>query len=296
MLGKLIKYEWKDIYKVGCILSLVIIAVTALGCIMLQLPSTMALFGGNSHMSDAQVVVWVIMGIMSLLLYVFILVGATYGLFIFLGIRFYRTMYTDQGYLTNTLPVTSHQLLISKILVSGIWYLILQMVVIASVFALVMSLLNGILADNLTYEGYGSIWEAFGDILPELGMVFDEAGFDLVHYGVVLLLIALIGPFSSMAILFGSITLGQLSRKHKALMGILAYLGVMFANMIIASIVQTISSFRYTFDMMRNDTMTMGMTVNMSSTYDCSLILTVIMSVALYASSHYILTRKLNMD
>ena len=54
MLGKLIKHEWKGIYKVGCILTLVMIAVTAIGCIMLQLPAMTALFSEKNHLSNIQ--------------------------------------------------------------------------------------------------------------------------------------------------------------------------------------------------------------------------------------------------
>lgn len=294
MLGKLIKHEWKDVYKVGCILSLVIIAVTAIGCIMLQLPAMTSLFAENSNLSEGQIFGWVIMGVMSFLLYLFILLGATYGLFIFLGIRFYRTMYTDQGYLTNTLPVTSHQLLISKILVAGIWYLILEIVVAASIFALVIALMNGLLSDTLASEGYRSIWEALGALLPEMGKLYSEMGLNMIHYGISMGLTLLISPFAGIAVLFGSVTLGQLSRKHKAVMGILAYFGVMLVNMIINSIAQTVSTFRYSYDVMYNE---YGSTVfNINGSLDFSFILTIIMAVILYVTSHYILTRKLNLD
>ena len=206
MLGKLIKHEWKNIYKVGCTLTLAIAVISVMGCIMLQLPAMTALISESSGMNDMQTVIWTLMGVMSLMIYIFMLMGATYGLFIFLGIRFYRTMYTDQGYLTNTLPVTSHQLLISKILVSGIWYFIIEVVVFASMIVLVLAMLSGLFADTMVLEGYKNIWEVLAELFSEMSNVYEEMGLDIVRYGIGLLVMILVGPFTTMTVLFGSIT------------------------------------------------------------------------------------------
>lgn len=296
MLGKLIKHEWKGIYKVGCILTLVMIAVTAIGCIMLQLPAMTALFSEKNHLSSMQMLGWSMMGVMSLLIYIFLLMGATYGLFIFLGIRFYRTMYTDQGYLTNTLPVTANQLLVSKIVVSAIWYLLIEIVVFASVFALILAMLNGLLSETLASEGYRNIWDAFAGMISEVSSVYDEIGFDLVHYGITMILLVLVGPFTGMTILYGSITMGQLSKRHKGVMGIIAYLGVNFLTMIISSVVQMINTFRYSHAIMQNEYGSMTVNMNLNGTYDANLIVTIVFAVVLYFVAHYILTKKLNMD
>ena len=77
-------------------------------------------------------------------------------------------------------------------------------------------------------------------------------------------------------------------------MGILAYFGVMFLNMSVASIVQGIATFRYTYEMMNNEYG--DMTVNMNSSYESSFLTVTILAIVLYLTSHYILTKKLNMD
>ena len=81
----------------------------------------------------------------TLILYVIMLLASTWGMLIFLGIRFYRSMYTDEGYLSHTLPVTANQLFLSKILVSGVWYLFISIGIGISVVALVVSLMTGLL-------------------------------------------------------------------------------------------------------------------------------------------------------
>ncbi len=47
---------------------------------------------------------------------------------------FYKTCYTDQGYLTHTLPVTPHQLLNSKILTAIFTHLLMIFAIILSIF------------------------------------------------------------------------------------------------------------------------------------------------------------------
>ena len=76
----------------------------------------------------------------TLILYVIMLLASTWGMLIFLGIRFYRSMYTDEGYLSHTLPVTANQLFLSKVLVSGVWYLFITIGIGISVVALIVSL------------------------------------------------------------------------------------------------------------------------------------------------------------
>ena len=43
-------------------------------------------------------------------------------------------------------------------------------------------------------------------------------GINLLHYGITLLLTYVAGPFITMVTLFGALTIGQLSSKHKGLM------------------------------------------------------------------------------
>ena len=117
MLGKLMKYEWKNTWKVGCLMLLGMFLITVIGCVVLRMPGVTAIFDGNASVAMS----W--LGISSfvatLILYVIMLMAATWGIMIFLGIRFYRSMYSDEGYLSHTLPVTANQLFLSKVLEIG---------------------------------------------------------------------------------------------------------------------------------------------------------------------------------
>ena len=108
MLGKLIKYEWKGLRFPLMIMMIVLAGTMILTCGVIltinpKLDETLAWYSVMALM-------------LSIFLYYFGIIGCTLGTTLIVVVRFYKTCYTDQGYLTHTLPVTPHQLLNSKIL------------------------------------------------------------------------------------------------------------------------------------------------------------------------------------
>ena len=194
MLGKLIKYEWKNIWKAGVLMLLGMFVVTVIGCVVLRMPGglvTEIADGNNMNATQS----WFVLS---------------------LGIRFYRSMYTDEGYLSHTLPVTANQLFLSKVLVSGVWYLFITIGIGISVVALIVSLMTGLLnigeLSSVLTQYNGNIWEFLADAFYELGSTYEEEmGINLLHYGITLLLTYVAGPFIAMVTLFGALTIGQLS-------------------------------------------------------------------------------------
>lgn len=55
---------------------------------------------------------------------------------IYLGMRYHRNLYTDEGYLTNTLPVTANCHVLSKYLCGVLWTFLDAAVILLSVFIL----------------------------------------------------------------------------------------------------------------------------------------------------------------
>ena len=221
--------------------------VTVIGCVVLRMPGGLvAEIADGNDINAAQSWFVVSSFVATLILYVIMLLASTWGMLIFLGIRFYRSMYTDEGYLSHTLPVTANQLFLSKVLVSGAWYLFLTIGIGISVMALVVSLMTGLLnvgeLSSVMTQYNGNIWEFLTDAFYEIGRAYeDEMGINLLHYGITLLLTYVVGPFITMVTLFGALTIGQLSSKHKGFMGILAYAGVTILSSIIGSTVQSLS-------------------------------------------------------
>ena len=297
MLGKLMKYEWKNIWRAGTLMLLGMFVVTVIGCVVLRMPGGLVteIVDGND-INAAQSWFVVSSFVATLILYVIMLLASTWGMLIFLGIRFYRSMYTDEGYLSHTLPVTANQLFLSKVLVSGVWYLFITIGIGISVVALIVSLMTGLLnigeLSSVLTQYNGNIWEFLADAFYELGRTYEEEmGINLLHYGITLLLTYVAGPFIAMVTLFGALTIGQLSSKHKGFMGIMVYAGVTILSSIIGSTVQ--SAFMFGTNVMSSQS---GISVNANSAYDINVITSLLLAAIMYGVSYYIMNKKLNLD
>lgn len=274
MLKKLIKHEWRSTYKVGCLLLFMTLVVTFLGWLSFQSPMWREMNLDN-YRYDYDFGLLDLLSLVSLLMYVFMLAGLCCGIMIYLGVHFYKTMYTDQGYLTHTLPVGRHQLLISKILVSGIWMLAMSVFTILSAFAVTNSLIGVLMP-----KGYGvaDFWQLMGEFFEEFGEVLD---IDFLYVIVRLVVSGILSAFTSVMILFGSITVGQLFTKVRVLMAIVCYVVVIFLSDVIASLVNSI----------------LAMSVaNINDITDVSMIVQLVIAVVLYIASYQIITKRLNME
>lgn len=287
MLGKLIKHEWKGTYKVGCLMLLLLAGITFFGWLAFQSPMWRAM-ATDSESAAIGTGILDILSIFTLLLYVIMLVVIVVGIIVYLAVHFYRTMYTDEGYLTHTLPVTKHQLLVSKILVSGIWEIIVIMMTYLSVFLLALSLIGTIMPDTYT----------FSEFMEEMGIWFrtlreileGEFGMNFLLYKIVLVLGSLLGPFVSMTIIFGAISLGQLFTKHRVLMAIVSYIGVCLVNGILGSVIEAIAGSA----IFKSSTEDFGGFFNVSIWQ--GLIVNLILAVVMYITSYVVTTKRLNME
>jgi hypothetical protein len=137
----------------------------------------------------------------------------------FLIYRFYKSRFTDEGYLTFTLPVTNHQLLLSSITNTTLNLLIVGVAVVVTVL-LIITLAASAVPDVAVWEELKQVWP---EILAGLKQATaEEAG-----------LLALMA-FSSVATFFRQIiqlmlavTIGALiAKKHKLLAAVGVYYGI----------------------------------------------------------------------
>ena len=144
-------------------------------------------------------------------------------------------MYTDQGYLMHTLPVTEHELILSKALVAFIWKAIGAVVVGVGILAVV-----------------GTFASTTGDILRQImpygREMFDEY-VDQVYDGnaglfFLYLFVMLITGIGSLiySILMGytAISLGQQAKRNKVLASVGIYFGI---NIVVSMITNMINQF-----------------------------------------------------
>lgn len=273
MLGKLIKHEWIRMWKVPTLL-LVVINVMAIIAGMTTSTKVWGIGAITDNFLRDLIMVLFIAGI----------IGVAFGAYIYFAVNFYKSTYSDEGYLLHTLPVTPRQILISKILLIGIWQTI---VTIGVALALIIWLVVG--GSNL-----GLNWEelivGIGGLKTELETVFIQPypSFKAVVFlMIVQTIVSIIYTGTFMAC---SITLGQLAKKHR----IGAAIGAGVAISVIVSSIVSICQLPFITEEIVN-----SMGIQIQNFFLSILVGTIVYAVAivlLYLISEYILTKKLNLE
>lgn len=149
---------------------------------------------------------------------------AAFGFAFVMGIvRFYKNLFTSEGYLTLTLPVTATQHIMVKAITAVSVNLITGVMVLISVFVVYGG-------KNLT-----GVLEGLDYIFGEL---FTKGGIHTVLIGGELVIMLLVASFTSIMLYYTFISIGQLFKKNR----ILAAVGAYFVYYIIMQIVSTVLS------------------------------------------------------
>ena len=215
MLGKLIKHEFIDTWKLLVLLDVVTIIVGAVLGFAIN---------GILYADDYSTSTSIIMT-MGIGLYILLLPSLGTITFIYIGVHYYKSLYSSQGYLTFTLPATTNEVLFSKMLVAFIFELINALCIIIS-FCLVMW---GILSWTMDTSTYMS------DILVDTWENISEYLYD-VPVTISGIICGLARMIYFLMTFFFAISLGQLWQKHRIIGAIVSYFGIK----IILSIVSTI--------------------------------------------------------
>ena len=135
--------------------------------------------------------------------------------------RFKNSVYEREGYLTLTLPVNEHQIILSKLLGAVIWTILSTLALFLS-FGIIVLIVG--VASHTQFE--------MGTVLQFFGKHFWEIASELLKsFGYYL--VALI---PNILLIYLSISIGQLSQDHRAAIAFLAYFGIQFALIIAANL------------------------------------------------------------
>lgn len=275
MLGKLLKHEWKAVWKIPVLLIGILMAAAVMAGMTFHLP-----------IWDSEWVGLPLSGVMLLLTFYVAIIAVSLGITIYLAVRYYKNMFTDEGYLTNTLPVTSHQLLLSKAITMAAWNLITALAIAASIAVFV-----GMIVLAFIEPGDGrTIAEAFVEAMDTEfwdSPYMQEFGSFCVSMAVMFLASAISGTM----VMIASITIGQMVRRHRILGAIGAYFGINTIIQIISTVI--IFPFMiYNFDNARIETPFPLMSVM----YLIMAAVSVIIGVGLYFLSEYLIRRQLELE
>lgn len=275
MLGKLIKYEFKALNRFLIVVHAFLLLAAILGRFLLTSKIT---FISSSQEFDTNSMLLML----SIILFTLIFMGASFATFIIIAVRFYKSMYSDEGYLSHTLPVSRGQHLLAKTISGSIWTLI-DMILIALSLGIVIAT-PAVLSAYHTNKA---------EILLELRQ--NELSL-LSSLAIVFCMLMIIGCIGGVITTYASITCGQLFSTHRVLGAIVAYFTLQTAMSIIAALLMTICGyFNATIYYETGDSISQFLSI-MLDTLILSAALTVVVSIILYVSTYLLLKKKVNLQ
>ena len=213
MFGKLIKAEWRASRRVVGLLCLAVLlaglVLGGIGC---------GLFLAETHNWQVYETVELLLALLTAAAMMTMAIAWAASVFYALW-RFYKSRFTEEGYLTFTLPVNGHQLMLSSILAS---ILEILAVLLATAVACVLGL--GISALGIPWnEAPADFWPRLWEQLEELWLEFVPYGGAVAEAALAMFLTAL----SQLIMLMLAVTIGGMAaKKHPILMAILVYYGI----------------------------------------------------------------------
>lgn len=269
MLGKLFKHEWKTASKMLLLIHGCMLLFAILGRIFLEVS------GGLESET-------IIAGILIFLM-VMVICSTALFTYLYIAYRFYKNVFTDQGYLTNTLPVTPVQIILSKGFVGVIWFVIDIMFIFAAIIVLVAN---------------GNFLSDLGDIFTAIWRYMTSGETDLSFW--LTLVSMILSPFMVIIQIYFCIAVGNLFSGHKVLGAVGTFIGTYTIQQIIGVVFMALTNYKLFLGSGPNTMVSSSALWNpiesITPTLVLSFIFTVICAAAFFLATKYIMTRKLNLQ
>lgn len=277
MLGKLIKQEWRSTWKIPTLLIGILFLATILLSLSVGVPAWKLERVEMSYTA-----------LLLILLCYAVWIGCTWGVILYLTIRYYKSMYTDEGYLTHTLPVTTNQLLVSKALNFWIWNLLTTAAITISVcaFVAVVSVLE---SGDLSFvveiiDGFKELCHAINSSAYALPWQF---------FLISLLVCMVVTSLSGVLMIIGSVNIGQLWARHRVAGAVLVYIGIYLVQQFVLQILISNVMFAY---MIRGIQTTSAAVTTVNKMAWIVTVDSILFAVALYIASYFILKKRVNVE
>lgn len=275
MFAKLLKHEWRSTREMLGILCLISLGASLLGGLtMCYLFYVSSHDGGGSEALKILSVLFMIAAMIALAV-----VGVA-AVVVYMG-RFYKSRFTDEGYLTSTLPVNTHQNLLASLVNTAIGMVLITLVIC----------LSGCLWMVIAFAGvegfYQTVWEHFPELWEKFwSLVQTHAG--EIPWGVVArgMLCALTGAINSLVMLMLAVTVGSLiAKKHKILAAVAVFYGI-----------HVLISIATAFLMSATVALSGGALAAMSGYFGRTALLMTALSLGGYFLMYWLVDRKLNLN
>lgn len=264
MFAKLLKHEFKSVSQPLTIASIAALLAGALGGFLFW-----AIYDGTlmeNHEVLFTVMVILFGGV------IIALVAYGIGTEILLLYRFYKSKFSDEGYLTFTTPASTHQILLSSILNIFLWMLICIVVLFIAFCFILIPILIKVPWDP----------EVFNEVRESFRMLGYETNFAILY------IVSMIGNIAySLVLPLLSITIGALvAKKHKLLCAFGVGYGI---NMAVGTLSSVLASSIYILAL--SGSADLDFMLNMYWMYP---VLMLTIGIVGYFVMHYLIDKKLN--
>lgn len=205
MLGKLIKHEFRATGRIMLPLYLVLL-VTAIG----------ANFAARGLL-DTPFWFLDVLGGMLIIAFTFAIIGVCVVAFVLMIQRFYKNLLQDEGYVMLTLPVSVHQHIWAKLIVSAVWFVATVLAVILA--SCIMAFNIGIVKD---------IWQGLLEILWELRKVEAYYAFNGAAYLAELAAVCFLVLAVICLQFYAGLAIGHSFPRHKMVCSVAAFFALQF--------------------------------------------------------------------
>lgn len=279
MFAKLLKHEFKSQAKLMLILSLAALGAGVVGGGMLALFMHLI----ESEMDTTGAIIGTVFSMMIMIFMIFAIVAYSMAVMILLAYRFYKHHFSDEGYLTFTLPASSHQILLSGILNFLIWQVIASVVAFVSIMVIMTPVFTMLIQET------GMPQMIFSESFLEV--MYADMGVDYSGWYILLQILSMVISYVGAAVLIlTSITIGSVvAKKHKILASIGIYYGINMAMSIVTNIISFVG--------MMGDAWVAESTGMFSMTWSMLIPALLYLGIAIggYFLMHHLVDKKLNL-
>lgn len=287
MLRKLLKHEWKSVSKVLFPVNLAIILLTVIGCIIL-----------STNLFDTKEALP--LAVLLLVLYALSLMSFSFVTLIYVYVRFYKNLFTSEGYLMYTLPVTPTQLFHSKLIVGYFWTALNSLFTILSFAALGFAAgFHAAVkeADSVPSSFLNEMFSiSINEEITETFSFADLFGYPPVEFFILLLTMILISCLSTVLMGYLSILLGQLMEKFKLAASIGFYIAIYLVTQIISSIAMILPNIHLMVGNLDSTSPTNAMAELYHNLLPSTIVTYLILGSIFYVISLLLMRRNVNLD
>lgn len=201
---------------------------------------------------------------------------------IFLVLRFYNNLITDEGYLMHTLPVNTDQLIISKLLTSFVWIISTLMVILGSI--------------AIAYATPERMKYIFDELYEGILYMFEYSPASSVLFFIITFLIVIFGAAQTILMVYLSISCGQLFGNHRVIGSFASYAAINTVTSIISTVVMALVSSLQSFDNIDQFLNQMSLESVVWAYLIISLIFVLFWGSVFYLGTRYLLKNKLNLE